>query len=168
MCMSVFPELSLQWYSCLCTIAMWQNFSWGNTTQMSTQPRSCHPPQTKGQNHGSPTWMSFIGVTYRNMGEELQEQKWLKDRCITKSTAAWVTAHKSGNLEHKPTGSWAGWSVHSCWVFQAAWPGSSRSLVSSQNLPRSSTSLCLRGTLSFYCFSPAGKASWIWLVSGTS
>lgn len=61
--------------------------------------------------HGSPAWMSFIGVTYRNMGEELQEQKWLNDRCITKSTPAWVTAQKSRNLEHNPTESSAGWRV---------------------------------------------------------
>lgn len=36
----------------------------------------------------------FIGVTYRNVGEcYLQEQKWLRDNCIT--TPAWVTAHQS-------------------------------------------------------------------------
>lgn len=30
--------------------------------------------------------ISFIGVTYRNMGKELlQEQKWLRDSCVTRA-----------------------------------------------------------------------------------
>ena len=51
--------------------------------------------------------MSFIGVTYGNMGERLEKQKWLKDSCITKvhpsrgdSSQSWkpgVRAQPAGN-----------------------------------------------------------------------
>lgn len=77
--------------------------------------------------------MSFIGVTYWNMGD-FQEQKWL-----IKFTLALVTANKDGNPQHsaQPAGSstesvlskWFGWwrllpgsSADSCF-FQSNWSG---------------------------------------------
>ena len=68
--------------------------------------------------------VSFIGVTYRNMGEGLpQEQKCLKDRSITKSHTAQVTVHTS-------------WStLHSLQAAQQVENAFSRRLSSSHPLP---------------------------------
>lgn len=79
---------------------VWWNFSWRNTTHMSS-PQIGHSWQTK-------LWippksnleqMNFIGVTYGNMGEGFQEQKWLKTAASPRPTWTWATAHKAGNLE---------------------------------------------------------------------
>lgn len=43
--------------------------------------------------------MSVVGVAHRNVAEELQEQKWLKDSWKPKPTTAWVSGHKAGNME---------------------------------------------------------------------
>jgi hypothetical protein len=45
--------------------------------------------------------MNFIGVTYRNMSEGyLQEQKWLKDSCITKVHPSMGDSSHRGTLKH--------------------------------------------------------------------
>lgn len=40
--------------------------------------------------------MNFIGVTYKNVDEDLQEQKWLKGKNITK------VLHILGDISQKP------------------------------------------------------------------
>lgn len=44
--------------------------------------------------------MYFTGITYRSMGESLQEQKWFKENCITKATSHPRMGHSSQELEN--------------------------------------------------------------------
>lgn len=64
-----------------CISAMSQNVSWGDTTPTSTHPRQGSHKRPKYGYHRSPT---CVGVSYRIMGEKLQNQQLLKSSCIIK------------------------------------------------------------------------------------
>jgi hypothetical protein len=68
--------------------------------------------------------LSFIGATFRNLGEML-----LRNRKYSKTAAwplpAWLTAHKAGNVEHtaQPAGSSAGCSLFQVLSCSESLPG---------------------------------------------
>ena len=117
--------------------------------------------------------MSFIGVTYRTMGEGLLTRAEMTQRQVYLHSppSAWVRAHKSwdpGNTAHLADGS-TGCRVSfpseavALNLFQAAvWclllPGSWSEFDSPESLPRCSAPFHLRGTLSFYCLLWQGGA----------
>lgn len=84
--------------------------------------------------------VNFIGATYRSMGEESQEQRWLRDSCIQGPPQHGWQPRKSGKLGAYCTasGSSASWRVLSEWLCsssgQLGWclllPGSSSALRS--------------------------------------
>lgn len=117
------------------------NFSWGDKLHINL-PQVGIPQQNKGY-YWSPTWCTnwFIGVTYRNMDEGLLTRAEITQKTVAspRLTPAWVTAHKSRNVElpAQAAGSSTGWTA--CFLgasvcpnlFQAAQlvSGSSRQLV---------------------------------------
>lgn len=96
--------------------------------------------------------ISFIGITYRNMADRIQEQKWHKDSCINSPPQHGWQLKKSGNLEHisQPEGNWRVWRMSLPSDRSKPLLGSlvasvsSRQLVWSQSLLSSSDSFSLR------------------------
>jgi hypothetical protein len=137
---------------------------WRERTHMSTHPRQrTHDRPKCGYKR-----VSFIGVTYRNVGEDLQEQKWLRGSCITKAQPSmgdsWSTLHSAKAAEQVgvfPSDSTVlnlTSSAASC-SFQA--PGLIARVVFAAWL--SENLLC-----SFHCLFWQEGACWTWSVLGTS
>ena len=82
-----------------------------------------------------PLWkpISFIGATYKNMGEGLITggENDVKTAASQKPTPAWVTIHKAGNLEHteQPASSTTSGRVCSASTFPVGLSYPSRQLV---------------------------------------
>lgn len=139
-------------YMLLCdkTFLLWHKFSWEMQHMPIHRRRGTHDsriqiPKTNLMNQ----WVLLGLITGVWMRHHLQEQKWLKDSCITKATPPWVTdnSQKAGNLERtsQPAGTSTGWRS----PFQeprVVW-ASSRQLVWYVLLPSSSCSLSLQ----LYC-----------------
>lgn len=67
----------------------------GDKTFPSETEHTCLP--TPDREPMTDQSMNFLGVTYKGMGEDLQEQKWLRDSCIAKAHSSlgdsWSTLH---------------------------------------------------------------------------
>lgn len=95
-------------YHCCVTIFFLRR----HNTDVCPDPVIHHRPKDK-TTEVQLEWVSLVFLTGIWVRNYLQEQKWLKDDASPRPTPAWVTAHKSGNLEHKaqPTESSKGWRV---------------------------------------------------------
>jgi hypothetical protein len=79
-----------------------QTFSWGDATHIYSrqqEPVNDQSMDTIKFQHGEP--MSFIEVTYRNMGVRLFiGREMTQTQQHHQSLPEWMTAHKAGNPEH--------------------------------------------------------------------